>query len=33
MGEILVMEVETGEIKASHAETTVLFTRKAALKH
>lgn len=33
MGELLVMEVETGEIKASHTETTVQYASKLALKH
>lgn len=32
MGEKLVMEVETGEIKATHAETTVAYTSKPTLK-
>lgn len=32
MGELAVMEVETGEMKASHTETTVQYARKLVLK-
>lgn len=33
MGEMLVMEVEIGEIKATHTETTVQYASKLPLKH
>lgn len=33
MGEMLVMEVEIGEIKATHTGTTVLHARNLPLKH